>query len=311
MLRSTKNFRTIQSYKPNRQTSVADTDILIDNVHEIIQNTYAPIIRKKSQNAVLTDRVEVKYYQEMSVGRLCSCFKKEYDAPDAGCIVCFGVGRVGGFNLYGTYLDVIDTTRENLTMVNVKVNDEEGPWKFELVEGALKGFIEATINVPSMIGVDFIKLYSSGNSFRSTVRRFSDTAWHTLNRQIINSLAMIEQRLVIRIEMYRGNIEDASPSMTHLFIRYKLIDNTLYADMPRLQEFKNSDNFALTGLQTTQAFLSSNLPESQVNDIVKDLRRNIIWRVNDVNKNAPLGILTSWDIDLRSVESFEIYNQIP
>ena len=81
--------------------------------------------------------------------------------------------------------------------------------------------------------------------------------------------------------------------------------------MPKLGKFKNSENYALTGLQTSQAFLTSELPKVAVNDVFKDLRHESMWRINEVTMNDPLGILTSWDVEIRSIESFEIYNQIP
>lgn len=311
MLRKTKKFGSIQTYKPNRQTSVTDTDILVDNAHTIAQDVLTPAIQRKSQNAIKTDRIEIKYYQEMQVGRLCSCFKKEYDAPEMGCLVCFGTGRVGGYNLYGTYLDIIDTTKEGLTMLNVKINDEVWPWKFELCDGMLEGYVDAVIDIPSMQDVDIIRLYSSGNYVRALVRKYNDTAWHRLSRNAIRSLSSQNKTLVVRVILSRKTLVDNSPSFTHLYTRYRVMNNTLYVDMPKLGSFKNSDNFALTGLQTSQAFLTSELPKVSVNDVFKDLRRETMWRINEVTMNDPLGVLTSWDVEIRSIESFEIYKQIP
>ena len=311
MLRPTKKFSSLQTYRPNRQTTVTDTDILVDNAHKIAVETLAPAIQRKSQNAVKTDRIEIQYYQEMHVGRLCSCFKKEYDAPEAGCLVCFGTGRVGGYNKYGTYLDVIDTTKEGLTLLNVKINDEAWPWQFELCDDVLEGYVDAIINVPSMRDVDAIRLYSSGKYIKALVRKYHDTAWHRLSRNSIRSLAGQESLLVVRVVLSRKTIADPSPDFTHLYIRYQILNNPIYVDMPKLGEFKNSDNYALTGLQTSQAFLTSELPKVAVNDVFKDLRRESMWRINEVTMNDPLGILTSWDVEIRSIESFEIYNQIP
>jgi len=311
LLRTTNFFRSLQIEKLNRQTAVTDTDILVDNIHQYAQHVLVPRIRQKSQNAIKTDRIQIDYYQEKSVGRLCSCFKKEYSAPETDCLVCFGVGRVGGYNMYGTYHDVIDTTRPNLTLLNIQINDEVWPWEFKLVDGVLEGYVEAVVDVPTFKDVDLVKLYSTGNYFKVFVRRYSDTAWHILNRSSIRSLSSIEKRLIIRILLSRKTVNDVSPTFTHLYLRYKILNTTLYVDMPKLGAFKNSDNYALTGLQTTQAFFSSDLPQSSVNDIFKEHRFNTMWRIVEVTKNAPLGIVTSWDAELRSIESFELYNQLP
>lgn len=311
MLRNTKFFRSFQFENPNRQTSATDTDILIDNAHQYAQTVLAPRIRQKSQNAVKTDRIQVNYYQQKKVGRLCSCYKKEYDSPETDCLVCFGVGRVGGYNIYGRYVDVVDTTYPNLTMLNIQIDDEVWPWKFKLTEGILEGYVDAIIDVPTLRDVDLIKLYSTGKYLQVFVRKYNDIAWHTLNRSSILSLSSSEKRLVVRIIMSRRTVDDSSPTFTHLYIRYKILDKSLYADMPKPGEFKNSDNFALTGLQTTQVFFPSDLPSASVNDIFKENRFNTMWRIVEVTKNAPLGVLTSWDAEIRSIESFEIYTQLP
>ena len=81
--------------------------------------------------------------------------------------------------------------------------------------------------------------------------------------------------------------------------------------MPRPGELRNADNFDLTGLQTTQAFISAVLPLARVGDFFKDLRNNFYWRITEVTPNNPLGVRTSWDVNVRAIESFEIYNQIP
>ena len=94
MIRSTKNFRSLQEERPNRQTSVTPTDQLVDNVHDMALNDLIPAIRQRSDNAVSVDRINIKYYQTMNVGRLCSCYKAEYDNPEEHCLVCFGGGRV-------------------------------------------------------------------------------------------------------------------------------------------------------------------------------------------------------------------------
>lgn len=270
-----------------------------------------PSIRQRSQNAVTVDRIDIKFYQQMNSGRMCSCYKKEFDAPEANCLICFGSGRVGGYNVYGTYLDVIDTTKENITTVNVKINDEVWPWRFELIDDTLEGYVDALIDVPSMRSVDIIKLYNSGNYIKCYVRKSTDTAWHRLNRSSIMSLSSVDQQLVIRIILYRKTVDNTTPNFTHLYLRYNIIDKNIYADMPKIEELTNMDNFALTGLQTTQAFITSDIPSVSIQDFYKDLRRDHLWKVVHVTRNDPLGILTSWDLEVRSIESFEIYNEVP
>jgi len=311
MLRPTKKFGSLQVYKPNRQTAVTSTDTLVSTVNQVAQEVYVPAIRQKSQNALQVDKIPVQFYQEIRTGRLCSCFKKEYDAPETSCLVCFGSGRVGGYNLYGHTLEVIDATKENLSMVNVQVNDEVWPWRFELIEDTLEGYVDAVINVPSILDVTVLKLFSTGNYFRTFVRKSSDTAWHRLTRSAILSLAAVESTLVVRVILSRKTTADATPTFTHFYIRYQLLDKTLYADMPKLEGLHVADNFALEGLQTSEAFFSADLPIITINDFFKDTRRNVLWKVTGVTKNDPLGVVTSWDVHVRSIESFEIYNQVP
>jgi len=310
MLRSTRNIRPIGIERLERQTTATPTDILIDNVHDIAIHEMLPSIRQQSQNAVSVDRIVIKFYQQINVGRLCSCYKKEYDSPESNCLVCFAVGRVGGYNVFGTQIEVIDTTYPSLTLVNTVIDDNVWPWKFKLIEGAIVGYVEALIDVPSMVDVNVIKLYNLG-TVTTSIRNVNSTAWHRLNRSSLTSLSAISKQLVIRIGLTRKTIENDSPYFTHLYLRYNLINKNIYADMPKIGEFTNTDNFALTGLQTTQAFITSSIPICRVQDFFKDLRNNFYWKITNVVENAPLGVLTSWDLEVRSVESFEIYRQIP
>jgi len=311
LIRNTKTFRNLQVSRPNRQTSVTDSDPLVDNAYKRSLQELIPAIRQKSQNAVTVDRINVKYYQEITTGRLCSCYKKEYDSPEASCLICYGVGRVGGFNVFGTSFDIVDTTYPNLIMLNIRIEDTVWPWKFELIDGQIEGYVEATVDVPSMRDVDALRLFYTGNYIKSYVRKFSDTSWHTLNRGSLLSLSAAEQRLVIRINLSRKTVEDVSPFFTHLYLRYKLVDRDLYVDMPRFGAMRQADNFNLTGLEVTQVFIPATLPNVRVGDVFRDLRNNTLWRVTEVTYNEPLGIRTSWDVNVRAVTSFEIYNQLP
>lgn len=315
MLRPTKFFRSLQSERPNRQDVVTNTDILPDNIRRYLQQDLIPMIQQKSKNAQI-DRIPIRYYQQNFGNRLCSCWKKEYENPEANCIVCFGTGRVGGYNVYGTQVDVIDATRDSLVLANVTINDEVWPWRFELVENALSGFVEAIIDVPSLVDVDILHLYSE-QTVNALVRTSKDAAWHKLSRGSLLSLASASKQLVIRLDLMRDTEVDPTPSFTHLYLRYKLVNTPLYVDMPRFTKARNLDNFSLTGLQTTMAFISSALPLANVGDFFRDMRHtennsyNYMWKVVEVQTNDPLGINTSWDLNVRAVEPFEIYGQVP
>jgi hypothetical protein len=280
-----------------------------------MQQDLIPMIQQKSKNAQI-DRIPINYYQQIFASRLCSCWKKEYDNPQANCLICFGTGRVGGYNVYGTSVDVVDTTHDTLASVNVNINDEVWPWRFELVEGTLEGYVEALIDVPSLTDIDVLRLYSEGN-VRPTIRRANDTAWHYLNRSSLLSLARISKQLVVRLTLKRETEDDPLPNFTHLYLRYKLVVAPLYVDMPRFTKARNLDNFNLAGLQTTMAFISSDLPLANVGDFFRDMRHtennsyNFMWKIIEAQMNDPLGIATSWDLNVRAVEPFEIYGQVP
>lgn len=294
---------------------VTNTDILPDNVREYLRTDLIPMIQQKSKNAQI-DRIPIKYYQQMFTSRLCSCWKQEYDNPQANCTVCFGTGRVGGYNVYGTQVDILDTTRDGVVMSGVTINDQVWPWKFELVEGALSGYVEASIDVPSMVNVDAIRVYSEG-MVSVLVRRAGDIAWHKLSRGALLSLASVSKQLVLRVDLTRNTDEDPTPNFTHLYLRYTLVNAPLYVDMPRFTKARNLDNFNLTGLQTTMAFISADLPLANVGDFFRDMRHtennsyNYMWKIVEVQTNDPLGISTSWDLNVRAIEPFEIYGQVP
>ncbi len=96
-------------------------------------------------------------------------------------------------------------------------------------------------------------------------------------------------------------------------MRAKLIEDLkVRVDIPRDRE---SITLAEIGIydsfQTITAYFDSTVQKVGVEDFVFRCRDQELWKVVDSSPNRPLDILTSHDVSLRLVQTFEPYVRVP
>ena len=297
-LRPPRPLRSLRQAVPDRTDVPGRTTVLDDQPHIQAMEQLLPQIAAESEEAAKPARVAFYYYRKKRTGRRCSCFTT-HSSPDGYCQICFGAGFVGGWDLHGCRTEVIDTTFENLKLVNLKTDYSLRPAMFSLIDGVRQGFLEAELNLIYNHKVSqFIQLIVGNKKAGAEVKAFIKTPNEP--SFVLLDDASLEARLanskvIIRIELTRNNTAIPSPKLSHLLIRYQLIPEIkMYADMNLAEE-----SFELGELGFTDAFsqLSLYVPPSfdhlNNEDFLIRLSDRKRFKVTRFERNAVSEILLS------------------
>lgn len=307
-------------YRPRRDDRVAvGQDVLREHAHNISREQLIPRIAVENHIAVETVVTPIWFYRRIrkGEGRQCSCFDIEV-SPNSTCRCCFGTGTVGGYDKYGTHLEVFDVTHPAARAVNVYPDYErrDRPRQYILIPGATRGYATVRMYPQTTTGtVDHIFALTDvplGTTLDAYVKAPTDTEWQEF------SITSIEQRLFnpwidIRVELRRASVAGVSPRFGTLFIRYnRLTDLTLKANIPRAMKSNALQEFGVTNdWQTQQFWLDNTLRSVTSSDWIAHTNEETRWRIQNVNEFAPEGLLTSWDLDAKLVQSYEPLSFFP
>lgn len=302
-LRRATHIRGLQGNMEVRNDAPSQTDYLEDVPHQIAKDFFIPMIQAKSSNAVKVDRHDFFYYQKKRSGRRCSCFTTE-TSPDGMCQICYGFGIVGAYDKYGCRTEIIDTTRMNVNMVNVYPNYEKGirPVMFSLDKGATEGYLETRIDTLANVRqLDLFQLIKPKQRGLVSLKVRSINELNFVDGTEGNINARLGDNLIVRVVLSRKNMAIQPPDFSHLFFRYKLLnENIIYGDQPRADESVALSEFGLyENYQTMSFFFDHTIEVLTTEDMVvrlDDMRR---FKLINVKKNKPLNILTSTDVNAR------------
>lgn len=295
-----------------------NTDILGDNPQIQAARLLIPQIAKKSRNALQVTPVPFVYFQRLKVGRRCSCYTLEAE-PGGECRNCYGTGVVSGFQKLGTRVQTIEVTHPNVRCVNVfpDYNTPTRPIYFTLSDTAVYGYIETDIeiNTPNKGIVDVIDLVctkSKHNSVDAFVKSGMDTDFVPLTvANLAKRLGF--SRLLVRVVLKRDTPKSDTPKFVGLRLAYNLRNClTFLMDIPRHQESLTLEDFGIYESFSNQTLYTDNSIKNCSNeDFVYNVRDGLRWKITEVSDNRPLGILTSWDLTARLVQTYEKYGKIP
>lgn len=307
-------------YRPKRDDRVSvGQDVLREHAHAIAVGQLVPRIAVQNQIAVETVETPLYFYARIPAGsgRRCSCFDVEVSASK-GCRCCYGTGTVGGYDKYGTHLEVIDVTHPSLRTINVIPDCERRsrPRQFVLIDGALRGHVTSRMHIKTNVGI-VDHLYnltdvSGGNNITALIKAPSDQDWQEF------SLANIQQRLFnpwldIRVVLERASLGAPSPRYGMSFLRYKrLEDSVIKANIPRARKAGMLQDIGVADDWQEQHFWTDNTLRSiTTDDWVAHINGSTRWKITNVADFAPQGLLTSWDLDTRLVHNYEAMSFFP
>lgn len=315
----------IKQYR-SKSKETDGSEVLGDEHHKLARDQLVPRIAERNRRAVLTDRRHFLYYQKRLAGRKCSCLKAS-SSPSGHCQVCFGNGVVGGYDKYGTVSETFDVTYPNMVAVNVRPDfeSESRPTMLTLDPMSLKGHIELSFEVkPSLArgnvknpwdAVDIIQTISTirkGNNVRTLIRAPSENRYVDLTEQSLGK-RLNEHKLLLRVELSRESYDRQPPLLSHVFLRYLLIeDPQIKMDIPRQNESVTLAEYGIfDSFSTLSAWLATDLQRIGTEDFFYRLEDGSYWKTIESSPNKPLGQLTSHDLVLRLIQHFEAYVKVP
>lgn len=303
-------------YYREYRTGETDGSEVLEHNHRIVANEQLiPRIIKRNRQAILVDPHYFYFFQRKRTGRRCSCFQVE-TSPDSLCQVCFGTGLVGGYEKFGTASEWFDSTYNGTRAVNVIPNwsDATRPVMFRLVDGARIGYVEFDWQIrPSVRVTDLFQVISrTGGTVRALIRTASESDFVVMSETTINE-RLGSHRATIRVEMSRTSTSDPTPLLSHVFVRYRLMNETrIRMDIPRqtesitLAEYGVFDSFT-----TITGWVTDEVKTVGTEDFFKRLEDGTMWKSIESQPNRPLLHNTSHDVTLRLIQSFENYQRFP
>ena len=300
-------FGALQTLKmpfaDKRQTS--DLYFKGDSPRKIAQRIIKDQVAQRPLTAVLVDRHHIFYFQKKTHGRLCDCTLNERLASYLSCPLCYGTGRVGGYEKFGTITSVMDLTIPSCQQ-NLMLNWSERPKNFILDTLAKEGWIWWRIKIMPNIGqVDICKLITKHNEGQAKlyVNGSDNPDWPALLK---------EPYLDFMVKLERKKTNYLSPMLWGVFFRYKVARTEFLCDVP-----KDELNISLQDLgiydfrQERSFFLTSELPMVSTQDFMFEKEIEKSFKIIKLTKEAPLGILHSWRVSSRCCQSFEPFSMFP
>mgnify|MGYP000857584576 CR=1 FL=1 len=283
---------------------------------------------KMQTNALDIDVRLFNLYTRMVNGRRCSCFRGVSQEPKGDCPICFGQGIVGGFEKFGTRLEVVDPSRL-CTCVNVfpDVANINLPPMFRLNDDSLSGFVICDVDIGYNIGeVDYFNCYSGLTSNLSHVVAYvkpygtQDTSYVEVKdyKQIETLLASGIRKITFKITLSRNHLEVVSPCFSHLYLRYRTRSKQqgiLKGDIPPVQNSSlfdpnggSQNSFTSLSIVVDPAVFSNYTTDDFFYEFEKELK----WKIFEVEKKRQVGSLTQIALQASLIQDYETgYMKVP
>lgn len=305
-------------YRPLRDDHVTDgAEVLDGPARTIATEQLVPRIAARNNIAIKTVRISTYFYAKVRAGRQCSCFDLDV-SPNASCRCCYGTGKVGGYDKYGTITEVIDVTRPDLRTVNIMPDYSRNakPRQFRLIDGTTSGYLDARVRLKANTGeVDHIFVTSESppaSTIEMWLRAPGDVDYLPFTE------ATLKQRLVndyidVRMIMRRPTVGSDSPLFGMLFIRYRKLTNfTVLANIPLTSKSDLLSDYGVADDWEAQHFwLDNTIRSVTTEDWVAHINENTRWKISTVREFAVEDQLVSWDLDTRLMQAYEPANNFP
>lgn len=309
-------------YRPEFDQSRFDNaQIGGDDYRQHAQSVLLPQIIERQKQALNVVPDFFRFYQRAYTGRRCSCWSTIETSPSANCIVCFGTGNTAGYQLYGHKTEVFEATASAGT-VNVVLDFDQitRPLSYRLLAQAVRGYIDFVMPVSGGTNIcNLVNLHAvapRGTRVRAGCKLFSEPEFTDLSVEAISTRLQQAQTsggIHLRIVLERDSISAPSPKFSLLRIRYQTLeDDRVRGDVPRSAEGNRSSEFGwFEDVDTKSLYIDSTLRSVTSEDLFRQMNTGRLWKVFRSNPNAPGGMLTSWDLEIRLVQNSERYALIP
>jgi hypothetical protein len=309
---------SLKQYTERRTDEQDGSQVLGHNHREVAEKQLIPRIILRNRQAIQVDPHHFWFYQRKKQGLRCSCFAIE-SSPDGLCQVCFGTGVVGGYEKFGTTSEMLDTTYPRINAVNVRQGFEmqTRPVLFSLADGAIRGYVEFEWEIrPSRKRLDIFQVMSRqvghGAYVEPFIRTPREEGFVAMNENSINE-RLCDHKAIVRVVLRRDNPDCPMPALSHVYLRYKLIDDPrVRMDVPRVPESITLAEYGIfDSFSTMTGWLTDEVKSLSTEDFFKRIHDGTYWKSIEENPNRPLLQTTSHDVTLRLVQEFEAYKRFP
>lgn len=307
-----------RSHRPFRDDRVAErSDELDGKIGQIIREDLLPKAAARARVAVQGQAVDFLVFHKLQGGRRCSCFSLE-PSPSTKCNACFGTGRVGGYEKWGTHLAVFDVTYPNTSTVNVMPNymAKTKPLGWTLIRGATYGSVEGKVTLLPNLGLlDELNADSEvpeGSGLYYYLKGPADSDWVPLNNAEVQR-RLGQPYLHFRVEFRRVTAAQQSPDFFFFYLRYisrrKL---TVQCDITPTERANVLEQYGTADSWQRQNFaLCDEIRQLNPEDFFCTTDGHERWKLTTVTEKSPVGILMNWNTQARRIQYHESIMRIP
>lgn len=296
---------------------VSNTDLLGDLPQRLARQELIPRIAKKTQNSINVAPHWFELFSRLRTGRRCSCFEATDDASGA-CKICYATGVVGGYQKRGTRLEVFDVTMSNALMLNVAIDfaSVTRPLSFKLRETAVYGEMDWYVDLIQNVGIvdtfQVLKSVPGGSAVDVYVRTGNETVYTLASDTEINK-RLSSTRLYFRAVLRRATPKSPVPRLVSIRFSYRVQPTAaIRIDLPLQTYSMVLEEFGIVNSFSSQSFAADNTVKNfTTEDFLYDCDEGALWKIIEVSKNNPMGVLTSWALTTRVIHPFEPYRMVP
>jgi hypothetical protein len=215
---------------------------------------------------------------------------------------------VGGYDKYGTHVEVLDFTHPSLRLVNVEPNisDDTRPVYLRLKSGYKKGFAEVDFQIKQNIGeIDTYNLFQPLRTQGSQIFAFDPNGFH---KQILepSDFAEFLKYPTMRVRVVFNAVSGVGQKyyFSHFLLRYKTQDNLIvFGDIPKTEHSLTLSNLGVFDqYNEIQIFFDGKSVRSFNNeDVLYRLHDGLRVKIVQVTPNIVANILTSVDVQARFI----------
>ena len=326
-----RNWNT-KTLNTDRVKNQSKTDHYGYKPHEIAHDMMLQA-RRMQTNALNVDIRYFYLYTRITSGRRCCCFKGVNQEPKGDCGICFGTGVVGGYEKFGTHVEVIDPSKK-CVCVNVIPDISNGllPVCFRLQDDSLEGYLISDVDITNNVGeIDYYKVYTSNLSnnancivyvkayndddstyyYSHVVKNGGEIIEYKIENRIEELLKQGVRKLTFKIVLRRNHLEIDSPLFSHLYLRYKVRPDKEFTLKFDTSPSQNAALFDINGGSANSwtnltATADPNVYEYYTSDdFVYDFERNAKWKIYQVEKKTQVEVVTQIQLELTLLQEYE------
>jgi hypothetical protein len=255
-------------------------------------------------------KVQFFLFNKIGMGRRCSCFAIETN-PDQQCIGCFGTGWVGGYNKYGTILNVFDVTHPSVTTMNVRPAYQQTggmkPIKWSLISGATSGYVETRIQLKTNTGrldsFNAVHEQKPGGILRYWIKAPTDSEFVQITDNRDVEVRLGNPWVRFKVEIKRASAASESPLFALLYLRYQVRKKLLVdCDIPKTERQDQYSEFGIDDDWQRQSFWLPNFTRKiNPGDFLSSQSGTDRWKIYGARETAPTEFLIDWDLQTRLI----------